>query len=80
MTGKEQAAMIFGVWAFVYASVLGFDFLLAYLGIELEFWLETLISTFLTVPFITYVAVPWVKRLIARAENKPVEALGDPAG
>ena len=75
MTWKEQAALILGVWVFVYSSVLGMSYAIDWLALDLPRWLRLLGSTALTVPFISFVAVPAVKRMIARAERKSLSEL-----
>lgn len=75
MSWKEQLAMTVGVWAFVYVSVLGMSWAIDALQLDLQRWLRLMVSTALTVPFISFVAVPAVKRLIARAERRSVAEL-----
>ena len=75
MTWKEQTALILGVWVFVYTSVLGMSHLIDWLQLDLPRWLRLMGSTALTVPFISFVAVPAVKRMIARAERKSLDEL-----
>lgn len=70
MNAKEQAVLNLGVWLAVYPSVLGTSYGIDALALELPLWLEILISTALTVPLISYVAVPLLKSLIAKAEGK----------
>ena len=75
MTWKEQTALILGVWVFVYASVLGMSYVMDWLQLDLPRWARLMGSTALTVPFISFVAVPAVKRMIARAERKSLAEL-----
>ncbi len=65
----------FGVWLAVYPSVLGTSYGIDALALEMPLWLEILVSTALTVPLISYVAVPFLKTVIARAEGKDPEEL-----
>lgn len=70
MTAKEQAALNFGVWLAVYPSVLATSYGIDAMGLDLPLWLEILVSTAITVPLISYVAVPLLKSIIAKAEHK----------
>lgn len=70
MNTREQAILNFGVWLAVYPSVLGTSYAIEAPALKLPLWLEILVSTALTVPLISYVAVPLLKTLIARAEGK----------
>jgi antibiotic biosynthesis monooxygenase (ABM) superfamily enzyme len=70
VNAKEQAALNFGVWLAVYPSVLGTSYGIDALALALPLWLEILVSTALTVPLISYVAVPALKTAIAKAEGK----------
>jgi antibiotic biosynthesis monooxygenase (ABM) superfamily enzyme len=76
MNAKEQAVLNFGVWLTVYPSVLGTSYGIDALALELPLWLEILVSTALTVPLISYVAVPLLKILIAKAEGKAPDEMG----
>lgn len=75
MTWKERVAITFGIWLCVYPSVLAMSWLLDATGWNLPMWLEILISTAVSVPLISFVAVPTVKKVVTAAEAKPVEAL-----
>lgn len=75
MNAKEQAALNFGVWLAVYPSVLGTSYGIDALALELPLWLEILVSTALTVPLISYAAVPLLKTIIAKAEGKDADEL-----
>jgi antibiotic biosynthesis monooxygenase (ABM) superfamily enzyme len=55
--------------------VLGTNYGIDALALELPLWLEILVSTALTVPLISYVAVPHLKTVIAKAEGKDPEEL-----
>jgi antibiotic biosynthesis monooxygenase (ABM) superfamily enzyme len=70
MNFREQAVLNFGVWLAVYPSVLLISMAIDWLGLDLALWLEILFSTALTVPLISYVAVPALKSAIAKAEGK----------
>lgn len=70
MNAKEQAVLNLGVWLAVYPSVLGTSYGIDALALDLPLWLEILVSTAFTVPLISYVAVPLLKCLIAKAEGK----------
>ena len=69
MSRKELVLENLLIWACVYPSVMLFSFLLDWLEIELELWLEILISTGITVPFISFVAAPVINRLIGSRRN-----------
>ncbi|WP_090109068.1 hypothetical protein [Limimaricola pyoseonensis] len=66
---RDEILKNVGVWLAVYPSVLAFSYGFKWLGIEVALWIEILISTALTVPLISYVAVPIVEKLIADYEN-----------
>lgn len=69
MTDKERTALMAGVWLAIYPTVTGLSYLLQ--PLDWPIWLSTLVSTSLTVPLITFVVVPRVKKLIAAVEDKP---------
>lgn len=69
MTGKERFAEIFGVWLAVYPAVLVMSWIFEWLALGLPLWIELAISTALTVPLISLVAVPKVRLAVAKAEG-----------
>lgn len=69
MTRKERALELIGIWLAVYPSVLLMSYILDWLGLGWPMWAEIMISTALTVPLISFVAVPKVRGAIATAEN-----------
>ena len=69
MTGRERLAEIFGVWLAVYPAVMGMSYVFRWLSLGLPLWLELAISTGLTVPLISLVAVPKVRLAMAKAEG-----------
>lgn len=75
MNAKEQLALNFGVWLTVYPSVLATSYGIDAAGWNLPLWFEILISTAITVPLISYCAVPLLKRFIAKVEGKPAARL-----
>lgn len=70
MTRKERIVLNIGIWLCVYPSVLATTAVFEWMQLDLDLWLEILLSTALTVPLISYVAVPAVKKLMAKAEGK----------
>lgn len=70
MSRRERIVLNIGIWLCVYPSVLAVTGLFEWLQLDLDLWLEILLSTALTVPLISYIAVPAVKKLMARAEGK----------
>ncbi len=69
MTTKERLLELFGIWLAVYPSVLLMSYLIGWLGLGWPMWAEIMVSTALTVPLISFVAVPKVRGAIAAAEN-----------
>jgi antibiotic biosynthesis monooxygenase (ABM) superfamily enzyme len=69
MTTKERLLELFGIWLAVYPSVLLMSYVLQWLGLGWPIWAEIMFSTALTVPLISFVAVPKVRGAIAAAEN-----------
>jgi antibiotic biosynthesis monooxygenase (ABM) superfamily enzyme len=69
MTNKERLLELFGIWLAVYPSVLLMSYGLKWLGLGWPMWAEILVSTALTVPLISFVAVPKVRKGIAAAEH-----------
>lgn len=69
MGTKERSWLMLGIWLALYPSVT----VLTYLTEPLEWplFVKTLATTCLTVPLITFLIVPRVKKLIAKAEDKP---------
>jgi antibiotic biosynthesis monooxygenase (ABM) superfamily enzyme len=69
MTTRERLLELFGIWLAVYPSVLLMSYLFRWLGIDWPAWAEILVSTALTVPLISFVAVPKLRGAIAAAEQ-----------
>ena len=69
MTIKERLLELLGIWLAVYPSVLLMSYVLQWLGLGWPMWLEIMFSTALTVPLISFVAVPKVRAAIAAAED-----------
>jgi antibiotic biosynthesis monooxygenase (ABM) superfamily enzyme len=69
MTAKERLLELLGIWLAVYPSVLLMSYALQWLELGWPMWLEILFSTTLTVPLISFVAVPRVRGAIAAAED-----------
>lgn len=67
--GKERFYLMVGVWLAIYPSVTALTYLTE--PAPWPLFAKTLLTTLLTVPLITFVVVPWVKKLIAKVEDKP---------
>ena len=69
MTTKERLLELLGIWLAVYPSVLVMSYALQWLELGWPMWAEIMFSTALTVPLISFVAVPKVRGAIAAAER-----------
>ncbi len=69
MTTKERLLELLGIWLAVYPSVLLMSYVLQWLELGWPMWAEIMFSTALTVPLISFIAVPKVRGAIATAEN-----------
>lgn len=69
MNTQERLYLMAGVWLAVFPSVTALSYALE--PTDWPLWLKTLASTALTVPLITFAVVPTVKKIIAKAEDKP---------
>jgi antibiotic biosynthesis monooxygenase (ABM) superfamily enzyme len=69
MTRRERLLELLGIWLAVYPSVLLMSYLLQWIGLGWPMWAEIMFSTALTVPLISFVAVPKVRGAIAAAED-----------
>jgi hypothetical protein len=69
MTGKERFVEIFGVWLAVYPAVMAMSYVFEWLNLGWPLWLELAVSTAMTVPLISLVAVPKVRLGLAKAEG-----------
>ncbi len=58
------------VWLAVYPAVLVVSYGFQYFEIDLPLYVEILISTALTVPLISYVAVPAIEKRMAAAQGE----------
>ena len=69
MSTREKLVYMVGVWLAVYPSVS----LMSWLTQDMDwpFLVKTLVTTAFTVPLITFVVAPTVKRIMAKAEDKP---------
>ena len=73
LRGREKLVMMIGIWLAVYPTVT----VLTYLTEEWHAgptYVRTFVTTLLTVPFITFLVVPAVKRVIRKAEGDEEEA------
>jgi antibiotic biosynthesis monooxygenase (ABM) superfamily enzyme len=71
----DKLMMSFLIWVCVFPGVLLITYLFRWMGLELDLWVEILLSTALTVPLITVVAAPQVEKLIAAAHDKTLAEL-----
>jgi antibiotic biosynthesis monooxygenase (ABM) superfamily enzyme len=84
MRWRDKILLSFLVWVFVYPGVLLVTWAFDWIGFSPPRWIEIGISTALTVPLISIVAVPLVERIVAAtrdetvAEMKVTEARGAP--
>jgi hypothetical protein len=69
MTSRERLLELIGIWLAVYPSVLLMSYFFRWLGLGWPMWAEIMFSTALTVPLISFVAVPKVRAAIAAAED-----------
>ena len=69
MTTKERLLELLGIWLAVYPSVLLMSYFIQWLELGWPMWAEIMVSTALTVPLISFVAVPKVRGAIAAAED-----------
>jgi len=75
MRWRDKLMMSFLIWVCVFPGVLLITYLFRWAGLDLDLWLEILVSTALTVPLITVVAAPQVEKLIAAARNETLAEL-----
>lgn len=75
MSPRDRILYIFLIWLCVYPGVLGVTYAFIWLGIDLPLWAEILISTAVTVPLISFVALPMIERAIARLNAETVAEL-----
>lgn len=71
----DKVMMSFLIWVCVFPGVLLITYLFRWIGLELDLWLEILLSTALTVPLITVVAAPQVEKLVAAAHDQTLAQL-----
>lgn len=71
----DKLMMSFLIWICVFPGVLLITYLFRWIGLELDLWVEILVSTALTVPLISVVAAPQVEKLIAAAHHKTLAEL-----
>ena len=69
MTTKERLVQMFGIWLAVYPAVLLLSYVFQWLGTGWPLWVELAVSTAITVPIISFVAVPKVRGAMAAAEG-----------
>lgn len=71
----DKLMMSFLIWVCVFPGVLLITYLFRWVGLDLDLWLEILLSTALTVPLITVVAAPQVEKLVAVAHDQTLAEL-----
>ncbi|MGI9394088.1 MAG: hypothetical protein ACR2OY_05535 [Boseongicola sp.] len=64
MPGKEVLLQNILIWACVYPCALAFSYGLGWFGANFPLWVEILISTVFTVPFISLVACPLIENIM----------------
>lgn len=74
MSWRETAIKNLLIWLAVYPSVCLLTYAFSWIGWSAPIWLETLVSTALVVPLISFVAQPAIQRRIAHARG---ESVGD---
>jgi antibiotic biosynthesis monooxygenase (ABM) superfamily enzyme len=69
MTRRESLALVALIWAGVFPSVLLITYAFEWFDIDAPTWVRVMVSTLFTVPFIEFVILPRVERLIAAARD-----------
>ena len=69
MTLKERLAEMFGIWLAVYPAVLLLTYVFKWLDLGWPMPLELAVSVGITVPIISFLAVPKVRGALAAAEG-----------
>ena len=64
MPGKDIILQNFLIWVCVYPCALGVSYGLNWFGLDLALWIEILISTAFTVPFISLAAIPTIENIM----------------
>ncbi|RHZ91834.1 hypothetical protein D1114_19145 [Cereibacter sphaeroides] len=67
---RDKLLLSFLVWAFVYPGVLLVTWAFDSIGFAPAMWIEIAVSTALTVPLISFVAVPFVERAVAATRGE----------
>ena len=75
MTTRERLAEMLGIWLAVYPAVLLLSYGFEWMRIDWPLWIELAVSTGITVPIISFVAVPKVRNAMAVAEGTTPAAL-----
>lgn len=70
MRWRDKIFLSFLVWVVVYPGVLLVTWAFDWIGFSPAPWIEIGISTALTVPLISFVAVPVVERIVAASRNE----------
>ena len=70
MRWRDKLLLSILVWIFVYPGVLLVTWIFAWIGFSPAQWIEIGISTALTVPLISLVAVPVVERVVAASRDE----------
>ncbi len=69
MTIWEKLVQLLAVWLAVYPAVLFMTYVFRWLQVDWPMWLQLMVSTAITVPLISFVAVPKVRVAMAKAEG-----------
>ncbi|ETW11785.1 hypothetical protein ATO8_16098 [Roseivivax marinus] len=75
MSKRQQALFIFLVWLCVYPGVVLLAALVGWLFPDAPVWLRILLSTGVTVPCVSLVVLPWVNKVVAKAQGQSVAEL-----
>jgi antibiotic biosynthesis monooxygenase (ABM) superfamily enzyme len=77
---KDKLVLSTLIWICVYPGVLLVTFVFQWIGLEVDLWLELLLSTAITVPLISVVAAPQVEKVVAYLRDEtPAELKVDQA-
>jgi antibiotic biosynthesis monooxygenase (ABM) superfamily enzyme len=80
MTWKDKLLLSTLIWICVYPGVLLVTFAFQWAGLQLDLWLELLLSTAITVPLISVVAAPQMEAVLAAIRGEtPAELKIDQA-
>jgi antibiotic biosynthesis monooxygenase (ABM) superfamily enzyme len=75
MTFRDKMVLSALIWICVYPGVLLVTWLFEILGLDLDLWLELLLSTAITVPLISLLAAPQMERVLAAMKGESAAEL-----